>query len=74
MAAHGVCLQDVRTAIAAANGVMPSGDLTVENETFYVEAGKFLTSADDVGNLIVSVHDGKPVYLKNIAEVRDGPR
>jgi multidrug efflux pump subunit AcrB len=73
MAAHGVCLQDVRTAIAAANGVMPSGDLTVENETFYVEAGKFLTSADDVGNLIVSVHDGKPVYLKNIAEVRDGP-
>jgi multidrug efflux pump subunit AcrB len=73
MAAHGVCLQDVRTAIAAANGVMPSGDLTVENETFYVEAGKFLTSADDVGNLIVSVHDGKPVYMKNIAEVRDGP-
>ena len=73
MAAHGVCLQNVRTAIAAANGVIPSGDLTVENETFYIEAGKFLTSADDVGNLIVNVHDGRPVYLKNIAEIRDGP-
>jgi len=34
MAAHGVCLQDVRTAIAAANGVMPSGDLTVEMKLF----------------------------------------
>lgn len=73
MAAHGVCLQDLRNVIAAANGVIPSGELTLGNEAIYVEAGKFLTSADDVGNLIVSVHEGKPVYLKNIAEIKDGP-
>lgn len=73
MAAHGVCLQDIRTVIAAASGVMPSGDLTVKNEAIYVEAGRFLTSADDVGNLIVAVHDGRPVYLRNVADIKDGP-
>lgn len=73
MAAHGVCFQDVRAVIAAASGVMPSGDLTVGNEDVYVEAGRFLTSVDDVGNLIVTVREGKPVYLRNIADIKDGP-
>lgn len=73
MAAHGVCLQDLRTVIAAANGVIPSGELTTGNESIYVEAGRFLASSDDVGNLIVGIHEGKPVYLRNIAEIKDGP-
>ncbi|MCX7822908.1 MAG: efflux RND transporter permease subunit [Syntrophobacterales bacterium] len=73
MAAHGICLQDIKRVISAANGVMPSGELILGNRTAYIEAGRFLMSSQDVENLVVGIHDGRPVYLRNIAEVRDGP-
>ena len=36
-------------------------------------AGPFLQSADEVANLVVGVNQGKPVYLREVAEVVDGP-
>ena len=38
-----------------------------------VQAGQFLASRDDVGGLIVSAHDGKPIYLDDVATVTDAP-
>jgi hypothetical protein len=35
-----------------------------------VETGEFLRSAEDVGDLVVGVHKGKPVYLREVAEVK----
>jgi multidrug efflux pump subunit AcrB len=32
-----------------------------------VETGGFLKNADDVGELVVGVHGGKPVYLREVA-------
>ena len=36
--------------------------------------GTFLASRDDVGGLIVSARDGKPIYLDDVATVTDAPR
>jgi multidrug efflux pump subunit AcrB len=38
-----------------------------------VEAGPFLKSADEVANLMVGLHQGKPVYVRDVAQVVDGP-
>ena len=49
-----------------------SGALTKGNAEVMIEAGGFLHSAADVGDIVVGVVGGKPVYLKEVAEVKDG--
>jgi multidrug efflux pump subunit AcrB len=38
-----------------------------------VETGDFLRSAADARQLVVGIHDQRPVYLSDVAQVRDGP-
>jgi multidrug efflux pump subunit AcrB len=40
---------------------------------FFIETGNFLTSRDEVEQLIVGTNEGQPVYLKQVAIVEDGP-
>jgi xanthine dehydrogenase accessory factor len=50
-----------------------AGTFSRANQSITVTANAFLTSADEVGSLVVGVHDGRPVYLRDIATVIDGP-
>ncbi len=59
--------------IRSANSRRASGSFSANDTEFLVETGNFLTSSDDVASLVVGVHDGSPVYLRNVAEVIDGP-
>ena len=49
-----------------------SGGLTSENREVVVETGAFLQNAEDVRHVVVGVYSGKPIYLKDVAEVVDG--
>jgi multidrug efflux pump subunit AcrB len=49
-----------------------SGSLTKGNAEVMVETGGFLHSAAEVGEIVVGTSGGKPVYLKEVAEVKDG--
>jgi multidrug efflux pump subunit AcrB len=65
-------LQLART-LQAANFAMPAGHVIGEQaQTVTVETGEFLRSADEVGELIVGVHQGRPVYLREVATVEAG--
>ena len=55
-----------------ANRQFASGELTSNNKEVVVETGAFLTNARDVGNVVVGVFGGKPVYLRDVAEILDG--
>ena len=55
-----------------ANRQFAAGDLTSNNREVVVETGAFLTSAEDVGNVVVGVSGGKPVYLRDVATIVDG--
>ncbi len=59
--------------IQGAGADYPAGEQIISNKSVLFEAGTFLRSVDDVENLVVSVFDGKPVYLKDVATVLDGP-
>ena len=54
--------------VGAANLGMPSGNVLQADgkghQMLSVETGEFLRSADDVGELIVGIHNGKPIYLR----------
>ncbi|MGA7877801.1 MAG: efflux RND transporter permease subunit, partial [Desulfoferrobacter sp.] len=73
MAGRGVSLTDMMGVIQAANVSMPAGELTRNDQEIKFKAGRFLASAEDVGNLIVGVKDGRPVFLKEVATIEDGP-
>jgi multidrug efflux pump subunit AcrB len=55
-----------------ANEQFASGHLTSENKDVVIETGAFLQSAEDVGNVVVGTFGGKPVYLREVAEIVDG--
>ena len=73
LASHGVTVPDLRAALQAANLGLPVGELLAGNRAVAVESGPFLKDAQDVGELVVSVRNGKPVFLQDVATVRDGP-
>lgn len=56
-----------------ANVVIPSGAFPAGNRETIVETGRFLNNAQDVGNLVVHVFNGRPVYLRDVAQIADGP-
>ena len=55
-----------------ANKQFAAGGLTSENKEVVIETGAFLRSAEDVGNVVVGVFGGKPVYLREVADIADG--
>ena len=55
-----------------ANKQYSAGNLTSDNHEIIVETGAFLQTADDVGNVVVGAYSGKPVYLRDVADIKDG--
>jgi multidrug efflux pump subunit AcrB len=64
---------EVRRAIAASNVVLPGGEFTRGDAALRVETGLALARADQLLELVVGVFDDRPVFLKDVASVRDGP-
>jgi multidrug efflux pump subunit AcrB len=58
--------------IQQANRQMTAGGLTSDNQELAIETGGFLASAEEVGDVVVGVFGGRPVYLREIAEILDG--
>ena len=73
MASRGVTVSDLRGALQSANLGLPVGELLSGNHAVAVESGPFLKDAREVGDLVVSVQGGKPVFLQDVASVVDGP-
>ncbi len=75
--ARGVDLPRLRDTLAAANLGMPSGSVAEPRAggqpgMLMVETGQYLRDAEEVGNLVVGVHSGKPVYLREVATLEAG--
>ena len=60
-------------AIETANQRSEAGAFAQGNREVAVEAGRFLRSAADAERLVVGMREGRPIYLRDVAEVRDGP-
>lgn len=75
---RGVSVQQLHGAIAAANQALPSGSVVNPNPApgepgmLSVETGEFLQNEKDVGDIVVGVSGGRPVYLREVARVEAG--
>ncbi|MEA5115346.1 MAG: efflux RND transporter permease subunit [Geobacteraceae bacterium] len=73
LAAYGLSPMQVIGALRKGNVSVRSGGFAGNNREYLVDAGEFLGAADAVGRLVVNVHEGRPVFLSDVAEIRDGP-
>jgi multidrug efflux pump subunit AcrB len=73
MAARGIAPATLVPVLESANRQLPSGSFSSVNREFLVETGAFLCTAEDVGRVVVGAAGGKPVYLRDVAQVADGP-
>ncbi len=73
MAGTGITVNDLRAALQSANLGLPVGELLSGNKSISIEAGPYLSHASEVAELMVGVRDAKPVFLKDVADVKDGP-
>lgn len=73
MAGAGVTVADLRQSLQSANLGAPVGELLGGNRAVALEAGPFLKDARDVAGLVVGVRGGRPLFLQEVATVRDGP-
>ena len=73
LAESGLDFLSVSEMIKANNTQLSSGSFNKNDTEFLVQTGKFLASATDIENLVVGVQQNRPIYLKQIAQIIDGP-
>ena len=70
--AAGLSLEPLIGALQAANLALPSGEVIHNGTAIRVETGSFLSSVEDVGELVVGVSGARPVYLRDVAQIKYG--
>ncbi|MBU0656193.1 MAG: efflux RND transporter permease subunit [Gammaproteobacteria bacterium] len=73
LSTFGVSLGQVANAIMMANSERNTGTVEPDQRVFRIYSGAFLNSAEDVKRLIVSVVNGQPVYVRDVATVVESP-
>ena len=71
LAARGLTMAEVRTAISLGNSNLPTGTLDGKNQTFTVKTSGQLMDAAGYRELVVTYRDGAPVRLGDVATVLD---
>ena len=74
LAGFNISPLEVQRALRGADRSLTAGDFVAGDRATKVVSQSFLLSADEVASLVVGVFDGKPVYLRDVAEVMDGPQ
>ncbi|MES9883166.1 MAG: efflux RND transporter permease subunit, partial [Sedimenticola sp.] len=72
LAGYGVDHASLRLALQAGNSVRDNITITRDNRELLIQAGTFLTSAEEISDLVVGSHDGKPVFLRDVATIKQG--
>jgi multidrug efflux pump subunit AcrB len=73
LAAHGVSLLEITQALNNANVNLQVGSIERGNREILLEAGPHFESSEDVGATIIKSVSGRPVYLRDLARIEDGP-
>ena len=73
MAAHRVSPLEISQVLQGANVNSASGSFVRNNREFLVESGPFLENSQELGKLVVGVYQSRPVYLRDVARLEDGP-
>ena len=72
LADYGLTLEQVTEAVSASNANAAGGFLERTNEEFLIRGRARVYSPDDLGNSVITVREGTPILIKNVATVKAG--
>ena len=73
IAPTGLTLDQISKMLKGSNVSIPVGSLVNNNKSHLVRVNGFLGNAKEVGDIIIGIVQGRPIYLKDIARIEDGP-
>jgi multidrug efflux pump subunit AcrB len=65
----GVTLNQLVTKVKAANRSLLAGSFRKAGRNLPVVAGQTLQGVSDIGQLLITTHDGRPVYVKDVSDI-----
>ena len=71
LVAAGLTLPDVQNAIVKYNALIPSGSLRNNRIDYQLNVPSLLQSVPAIQNVVVAMHQGVPVHVRDIAQVED---
>jgi multidrug efflux pump len=71
LASHGLGLEDLRTAITAANVKKAKGNLDTPARSYVIDANDQLRTPEEYRRVVVAYRNGAPIYLDDIADVKE---
>jgi multidrug efflux pump subunit AcrB len=72
LASRGLSPAGLVPMLQQANRQLAAGGMTRGDEEVRIETGAFLTTAAEVGQVVMGVFGGRPVYLREVADIVDG--
>jgi hydrophobe/amphiphile efflux-1 (HAE1) family protein len=69
LAAKGIGLEDVRSALVAATVNNPKGEIDTEHQAIALDTNDQLFNAAQYGNIIIAYRNGAPVRIKDVGDV-----
>ncbi|HET8706379.1 MAG TPA: efflux RND transporter permease subunit, partial [Pseudomonadales bacterium] len=73
LAGYGIGFDQLKRSLASNNSTFSETQITENNQVELVKAGEFFQNLDEIKQLIVSVANGNPVYLSDVAEIEAMP-
>ncbi len=69
--AYGLSLMDVQAALKRNNLMIPTGNAKIGGIDYMVDMENMVHAVAELNDIVVKVHDGRPVYVKDVGEVKD---
>ena len=69
LALYGVTLQQLAGKVMGANRAFPAGMVRDAGQQISLVAGETLQTPEEIGNLLLTTRDGRPVYVRDVADI-----
>ena len=69
---YGLSISSIAQVIAAENKNIPSGNIDIGSQSYTLRVQKEFTDPSELLDVIVGSANGNPVYLRDVATLRDG--
>lgn len=73
MQAMNISFMEVQQSLQGADASLTAGSFSRNDREYLISASSFIGGIDEIRSLIVGVTQGRPVYLRDIATIEDGP-
>jgi cobalt-zinc-cadmium resistance protein CzcA len=70
---YGLSFKSVMEALAANNRQVGGQYVNLGQEQYLVRGLGLVANTTDIGNIVVAAHEGVPIYVRDVAEVKEGP-